>query len=48
MWDRVPSALAAVPDWTGRVLNNATNRFKSMNPLRLGDIYGNTSSDVIS
>lgn len=29
----MPIALPMVPDWTGRVLIDATNRFENMEPL---------------
>ncbi|WP_315792352.1 NAD(P)-binding domain-containing protein [Paenibacillus sp. BIC5C1] len=33
MWPQMPIALSMVPDWTGRVLIDATNRFENMEPL---------------
>jgi 8-hydroxy-5-deazaflavin:NADPH oxidoreductase len=47
-WPAVQSALATIPDWKGRVLVDATNRFASLNPMRLGDISGRTSSEIVS
>ncbi|WP_158787433.1 NADPH-dependent F420 reductase [Granulicella sp. L46] len=48
MWPQVEAALAAVPDWKGRVLVDATNRIASMSPFSLGDISGRTSSEIIA
>ena len=48
MWPHVVSALAAVPDWKGRVLVDATNRVASLNPFSLGDIAGRTSSEIVA
>src|ERR1700744_5285481 len=33
MWDKVQAALFAVPDWTGRILVDATNRVASYKPF---------------
>ncbi|XXY22014.1 NAD(P)-binding domain-containing protein [Sorangium sp. So ce216] len=48
MWHLVPEALAAVPDWSGRALIDATNRFESYSPVRLGDLSGKTSSEIVA
>ena len=48
MWPHVQAALATVPDWTGRILVDATNRVAGMNPFRLGDISGRTSSEIVA
>ncbi len=47
-WPQVQEALTAVPDWKDRVLIDATNRFESLNPLRLGDLSGMTSSEIVA
>lgn len=47
-WANVQSALFSVPDWKGRILVDATNRFVSFSPLALGDISGRTSSEIVA
>lgn len=47
-WDRVPEALASVPDWSGRTLIDATNRINRDNPGDLGDLSGRTSSEIVA
>lgn len=47
-WARVPEALASVPDWSGRILIDATNRIDPDNPSDLGDLSGPTSSEIIA
>jgi hypothetical protein len=46
-WD-IEKALAAVPDWSGRVLVDATNRIDRGPPMSLGDISGRTSSEIVA
>lgn len=48
MWPHAKEALAAVPDWTGRILIDATNRFESLDPVDLGDLSGPTSSELVA
>jgi 8-hydroxy-5-deazaflavin:NADPH oxidoreductase len=48
MWPHVEAALSAISDWTGRILIDATNRYVSLNPLRLGDLSGLTSSEIVA
>lgn len=48
MWSHVREALSSVEDWSGRVLVDATNRFESVDPPRLGDISGPTSSELVA
>src|SRR5262249_36125127 len=47
-WSHVQLALSGVPDWTGRILVDATNRLASYAPLSLGDISGRTSSEIVA
>lgn len=47
-WGRVPDALASVPDWSGRILVDATNRINPDNPSNLGDLSGPTSSEIVA
>jgi predicted dinucleotide-binding enzyme len=47
-WWNVQKALSAIPDWSGRVLVDATNRIAGVNPFSLGDISGRTSSDMVA
>lgn len=47
-WVNVPTALASVRDWSGRVLVDATNRMDRDNPRDLGDISGRTSSEIVA
>jgi predicted dinucleotide-binding enzyme len=47
-WSEVPAALASIPDWSGRTLIDATNRFHSTDPLDVGDISGRTSSEIVA
>lgn len=47
-WPHVAAALASVDDWTGRVLIDATNRFENLDPVRIGNIDGITSSEIVT
>jgi predicted dinucleotide-binding enzyme len=47
-WPGVQAALFSIPDWKGRILVDATNRFAGYTPLVLGDISGRTSSEIIA
>lgn len=47
MWPQMPTALSMVPDWTGRVLIDATNRFENMKPL-VGELSGKNSSEIVA
>ena len=47
-WPKVQPTLAAVADWSGRVLVDATNRLASYAPPTLGDISGRTSSEIVA
>lgn len=47
-WARVPQALTVVPDWTGRILLDATNRIDRDTPSDLGDLSGRTSSEIVA
>lgn len=46
-WAQMPAALSMVPDWTGRVLIDATNRFENTEPL-LGEWSGKNSSEIVA
>jgi predicted dinucleotide-binding enzyme len=48
IWPEVQSALFSVPDWNGRILVDATNRFASYAPLTVGDTSGRTSSEIVA
>lgn len=47
-WQSVEDALGSVSDWEGKILVDTTNRFESYEPLRLGDISGPTSSEIVA
>ncbi|MGK6316948.1 NADPH-dependent F420 reductase [Neorhizobium sp. DT-125] len=47
-WANVAKALASVPDWSGRILIDATNRIDRNNPSDLGDLSGPTSSEIVA
>jgi len=47
-WSSVQQALFSVPDWSGKLLVDATNRVASYSPLTLGDISGRTSSEIVA
>lgn len=47
-WANVPSALASVPDWSGRILIDATNRIEGNDLADLGDLSGPTSSEIVA
>ena len=47
-WDNVPRALASIPDWSGRILIDATNRIDRSNPSDLGDLSGPISSEIVA
>jgi predicted dinucleotide-binding enzyme len=47
-WWNVQKALSVIPDWSGRVLVDATNRLAGIDPFRLGDISGRTSSEIVA
>jgi 8-hydroxy-5-deazaflavin:NADPH oxidoreductase len=47
-WANVPSALASVPDWSGRILIDATNRIEGNDLTDLGDLSGPTSSEIVA
>jgi hypothetical protein len=47
-WPNVQTALFSVPDWSGRVLVDATNRVAGYDPFTLGDLSGRTSSEIVA
>ena len=47
-WPNVQAALFSVPDWSGRVLVDATNRVAGYDPFTLGDLSGRTSSEIVA
>jgi 8-hydroxy-5-deazaflavin:NADPH oxidoreductase len=47
-WPSVQIALFSVPDWSGRVLVDATNRVAGYAPFALGDLSGRTSSEIVA
>jgi predicted dinucleotide-binding enzyme len=48
IWWQVQAALASISDWSGRVLIDATNRVDRGPPLRIGDVSGRTSSEMVA
>lgn len=47
-WPNVPDALAAVPDWSGKVLVDTTNPFAQTSPtLVLADLGGRSASEIV-
>jgi predicted dinucleotide-binding enzyme len=48
MWPAVQGALSSVPDWSGRILVDATNRLPRSNTLSPGDLPERTSSEVVA
>ncbi|MFE4173927.1 NADPH-dependent F420 reductase [Streptomyces sp. NPDC056909] len=47
-WPNVQNALFSVPDWSGRLLVDATNRVAGYDPFTLGDLSGRTSSEIVA
>jgi len=47
-WANVPKALASVADWSGRTLIDATNRINRCDPRDLGNVAGQTSSEIVA
>jgi predicted dinucleotide-binding enzyme len=47
-WPVVQQALLSIPDWTGRILVDTTNRIAGFNPFTLGDLTGRTSSEIVA
>jgi predicted dinucleotide-binding enzyme len=47
-WPAVQQALLSIPDWTGRILVDATNRVAGLDPFTLGDLSGRTSSEIVA
>ena len=45
---RVREVLDPTGDWSGRLLIDATNRFESVDPPRIGDVSGPTSSELVA
>ena len=48
MWKDVQAAFFSVPDWSGRILVDATNRMAGGEPMTIGDISGRTSSEIVA
>lgn len=46
-WNHLPSALAGLPPWDGRIVIDATNPL-SMPELKVADLGGKTSSEVVA
>jgi 8-hydroxy-5-deazaflavin:NADPH oxidoreductase len=46
-WDNVPEALAGLPDWTGRIVIDATNQL-SIATRQLADLGNQTGSEYIA
>jgi 8-hydroxy-5-deazaflavin:NADPH oxidoreductase len=44
-WTAVPEVAAAVPDWSGRIVVDATNQFESVSPLVVADLGDGTGSE---
>ena len=47
-WSNVQPALSVIPDWSGRVIVDTTNRFASYEPPSIGDVSGRTSSEIVA
>jgi predicted dinucleotide-binding enzyme len=47
-WSDVPTALAGVPAWNGRILVDATNHIVGRTPADLADIGEETSSEIVA
>lgn len=47
-WADVSKAIASIPDWSGRILIDATNRINPNNPGDFGDLSGPTSSEIVA
>lgn len=47
-WWNVQAALFSLGDWKGRILVDTTNRIASVDPMKLGDISGRTSSEIVA
>ena len=47
-WWNVQAALFSLGDWRGRILVDTTNRIASVDPMKLGDISGRTSSEIVA
>src|ERR1700728_3359851 len=48
MWKDVQAAFFSVPDWSGRILVDATNRMAGGEPMTIVDISGRTSSEIVA
>lgn len=46
-WSKVPAALGAVPEWTGKILVDTTNPLEAPT-FRKADLGGRTSSEVVA
>ncbi|GAB3255818.1 NADPH-dependent F420 reductase [Kineosporia babensis] len=47
-WSDVPTALAGLPAWNGRILVDATNHILGPTPADLADLGGETSSEIVA
>ncbi|WP_433648597.1 NADPH-dependent F420 reductase [Micromonospora zamorensis] len=47
-WSDVPTALAGVPAWKGRILVDATNHIVGQTPADLADLGDETSSEIVA
>jgi predicted dinucleotide-binding enzyme len=44
-WNVVPDVAAAVPDWSGTIVVDATNQFESVSPMVVADLGDQTGSE---
>ncbi|WP_199254668.1 NADPH-dependent F420 reductase [Mycolicibacterium mengxianglii] len=48
MWPDIPSALADLPPWDGRILVDATNQFAQTDPVEVADLGDQTGSEWVA
>lgn len=48
MWPDIPTALADLPAWDGRILIDATNQFARLDPLEVADLGDQTGSEWVA
>lgn len=47
-WPNVPSALADLPSWDGRILVDATNQFANLDPVEVANLGDQTGSERVA
>lgn len=48
MWPDIPTALADLPPWNGRILVDATNQFARLDPVEVADLGDQTGSEWVA